>query len=236
MAKHKGTPRARVARPVFDGDSTQDRLLATALKLFAARGIKDVSLRAISAEAGSRNTRACQYHFKNKLGLMSNLLRHIHERIWQPSEKRLQEAISTEATLREILVRGIWPIKMSPYEFDAGAEATILLLYCAYDPDPAIRALGTKCTEPHLTTFFAATRSRLTDLPDHVFNARWAIFLTEALAGQAARIQQFQISNKLSELPSWTEHAEYVSTLLDFAEGGLRAEVSPIDQSLFPVV
>lgn len=211
---------------LFNGDSTKERILAAALGLFVARGINNVSLRSISEAAGCRNTRACQYHFKDQPGLMSSLLEHIRERIWSPSECRLAEAMSNEASLREVLSLGLWPMKMAPYEFDLGADTTLLLLYCAFDPDPVTRDLGRGCTEPHLKTFYHATRQNLLTLPDDTFNQRWAIFLTEALAGQASRIHEFQQSGKATSLPSWAEHEEYLAALIDFSEGGFQAQVT----------
>lgn len=211
---------------LFKRDSTKERLLAAALKLFVARGINNVSLRSIGEAAGCKNTRACQYHFSDKLGLISSLLDHIREQIWVPSEQRLSEAVSREESLREILTLGLWPIKMAPYEFDLGAETTLVLLYCAYDPDPAIRELGQHCTESHLMKFYHATKQRLPSLPEATFRQRWGIFLTEALAGQANRIHEFQQSGKVTPLPTWAEHEKYLAALMDFVEGGFRALVT----------
>ena len=57
-------------------DATRTRLLATAERLFAERGIAGVSLREIGAAAGQRNNSATQYHFESKHGLVLALCEH----------------------------------------------------------------------------------------------------------------------------------------------------------------
>jgi AcrR family transcriptional regulator len=53
------------------GDDTRTRLVATAERLFAARGIEPVSLREISRESGARNAIATQYHFGDRAGVLA---------------------------------------------------------------------------------------------------------------------------------------------------------------------
>jgi AcrR family transcriptional regulator len=55
-------------------DTLRDRLLATAELLFARHGVTGVSLRQISAAAGTRNNYAVQYHFGDIDGLIRAIL------------------------------------------------------------------------------------------------------------------------------------------------------------------
>ena len=65
------TPPARVQE---QSAGTRQRLLLTALHLYAAEGLHAVSLRRISTEAGSKNSAAMHYHFQNKLGVVQALV------------------------------------------------------------------------------------------------------------------------------------------------------------------
>lgn len=56
------------------GQDTRARLISTAERLFAARGIDGVSLREISRASGARNAIATQYHFQDRAGLVEAIL------------------------------------------------------------------------------------------------------------------------------------------------------------------
>jgi len=68
-------PRARRDPPSrSDGQATRARIVAAAERLFAARGIDDVSLQEINRAARQRNRSAVQYHFGTKEGLVHAIL------------------------------------------------------------------------------------------------------------------------------------------------------------------
>ena len=58
------------------GNGTKERLIETAERLFAQRGIAGVSLREIGEAAGQRNTAAVLYHFGSKQRLIEAILEH----------------------------------------------------------------------------------------------------------------------------------------------------------------
>jgi AcrR family transcriptional regulator len=66
------------------------RLVLAAERLFATHGIDGVSLRQITAEAGSGNNSAVHYHFGSKHGLIAAIFRHRLPQII--SERRLLAA------------------------------------------------------------------------------------------------------------------------------------------------
>lgn len=53
---------------------TRSCLISTAERLFALRGIDNVSLREITRESGARNAVAAQYHFKDRAGIVDAIL------------------------------------------------------------------------------------------------------------------------------------------------------------------
>ena len=54
--------------------ATRAKLVATAERLFAERGIDGVTLQEIGQLAGQRNAAACQYHFGNREGLLQAII------------------------------------------------------------------------------------------------------------------------------------------------------------------
>ena len=208
--------------------STRTRLIMTAMRLFAADGVDKVSLRTISAESGSRNTAATHYHFENKLGLVEAVLGFIRREVWDPAQRRLEEAIERDADLREVLILGIWPSKMTVFDFPWGGEARDCLAYCHFNPDLQIRALAKRCTDEHMNRFCVAVRAKVPGLPDRVFDQRWAFIMTEMVLGQWARTLRQEHDSGPEEPVPWTEEAEraYIEALLDYAVAGLKAPVT----------
>ena len=76
--------------------SARERLILTAERLFAQRGLRGVSLREIGAAAGQRNNSASQYHFGSKAGLVEAIFAYRMDGI---NQRRL-------ASLKELDERG----------------------------------------------------------------------------------------------------------------------------------
>jgi AcrR family transcriptional regulator len=74
----------RSARP------TRERLIATAERLFAERGLDGVSLNEITRAAGQRNASALQYHFGGRAGLIEAILDKHQPAIDLERQRRLQ--------------------------------------------------------------------------------------------------------------------------------------------------
>jgi TetR/AcrR family transcriptional regulator, regulator of cefoperazone and chloramphenicol sensitivity len=78
-------------------DSTRDRILKTATRLFAERGYEGTSIRTLAAKARV-NQAAINYHFKSKDGLYREILRAA---IHALTEQQLSHAQETQAMPRE---------------------------------------------------------------------------------------------------------------------------------------
>ncbi|MGJ6962851.1 TetR/AcrR family transcriptional regulator [Streptosporangium sp. G11] len=72
-------------------EATGRRLVATAERLFAERGIDGVSLREINTAAGQRNSTALQYHFGDRAGLLGAVLAKHHPEIEARRHQLLDE-------------------------------------------------------------------------------------------------------------------------------------------------
>jgi AcrR family transcriptional regulator len=90
-------------------NDTRERLLHTALKLYAAEGIHAVSLRRISAEAGSKNSAAMHYHFKNRMGVLEAIMTMMGRELKQIA-KGLPRLDSTTLDLRQACRETLQPL------------------------------------------------------------------------------------------------------------------------------
>lgn len=207
------------------GGNTRDRIVTTALRLFATEGIDTVTLRRISAESGSANTAAVHYHFRNKAGLIDAILEFLDDRVWRPGRERLQAAIDRDAPLRELLVVGLWPFKMTVFDFPWGAQAQGFSFQLATSNDERLRASLAVIKDPHLDLLKDAVRRKLPELPDEVFEQRWLFFRTEAFAGQWVRSKVFRITQQGDWQWSRQTERQYLIRYLDYVIGGLTAPV-----------
>jgi AcrR family transcriptional regulator len=72
-------------------DGSRARLLTTAKRLFAERGLDGVSLREIVREAGIKHATAVQYHFGDREGLVKAILAPHEERVDTRRDAMLDE-------------------------------------------------------------------------------------------------------------------------------------------------
>jgi AcrR family transcriptional regulator len=92
------------------GDLTKKRLLDTAERLYAERGVDAVSLRDINAAAGERNNAALYYHFHDRAGLLQALsdrhLPHLAARQQELLEQaELENHLDDLRSMVEVIVR-----------------------------------------------------------------------------------------------------------------------------------
>lgn len=89
---------------VVNGESTRQKILLTALDLYAKRGLDGVSLRTISAQSGTRNSAAAHYHFGNRLGVIEAVLTMITSHLRPGFDAGIKAVEQTrQPTLREVV-------------------------------------------------------------------------------------------------------------------------------------
>ncbi len=93
--------------------STRQKLLLTAMRLYAREGLHGVSLRSISAAAGSKNSAAMHYHFSNRAGVIAALINMIAQELQVISDKIRGEA-SDQPSLREAFRNTVRPLTELP--------------------------------------------------------------------------------------------------------------------------
>lgn len=82
-------------------DETRDLLLRTAIRLFAAKGVNGVSLRAVGEAAGQKNTAAVHYHFGDRDRLLMGALDRILAVLVEPVEDATAAQIHVDAVFAQ---------------------------------------------------------------------------------------------------------------------------------------
>jgi AcrR family transcriptional regulator len=98
-------------------------LIGAAEKLFVRHGIEGVSLRAITREAGQRNTTALQYHFGDRDGLLRALVDK-HMAVVSLRREALLDMMETrgEPTLRDAASAFVQPLVSKLADQDGGPQ------------------------------------------------------------------------------------------------------------------
>ena len=134
----------KMSRP---SEITPDRILKTAVRLFAERGYEATSVRTLAAKAHV-NQAAINYHFKTKDGLYREVLRHAIHALTQDQLAHAQEtqAMPRERALSEFVRQQLRPLSAR----DDVTRYIHILNWEAVRPTAVYRKLVTEEAAPFL--------------------------------------------------------------------------------------
>lgn len=197
-------------------DPARNRLIAAGERLFAERGIDNVSLREISRESGSRNVVALQHHFTDRDGLLQAILEKHHSRVEQRRNELLDAyTASPGGGLKQL-----------------SAALVVPFAACLLDDDGG----------QHYLQIFAdlINRPRLDRWPQHSADQpdslqRWRSLVDPFLSPVQRKLHRRFAATLyvVTELARWPhDEASHdfdviECSMTDIVEGILRAEVSP---------
>jgi AcrR family transcriptional regulator len=208
------------------GLDTRQRLLLTAMHLYATEGLHAVSLRRISAEAGSKNSAAMHYHFQNKIGVVQALveliameLRHI--------DAQLREGQPSPGSLRESCRNTLRPLAQLPRTQTWGADAVRFIARLVSENDPDIATAVNEVYAPFWRRLDQALATQLPDLPAPVRQLRLMFMSTNIFHGLAE--VAWLDHTPLGDLSHFDGDA-LLDHLVDYLIGGLQAPCQALTQ------
>ena len=198
---------------------TREKLLLTALRLYAHEGLHAVSLRRISAEAGSKNSAAMHYHFHNKQGVLEALMAMIGRELGRIA-KSLRAEQPTERSLRQACRVTLQPLVVLRDSQVWGRDAVRFLSRLASEENAEIAALVNTTYAPFWQRMDKALARELPDLPTAVRRLRVMFITTNVVHGVAEA--GWLTHSPLGDLSHFDEET-LVDHLVDFLIGGLVA-------------
>jgi AcrR family transcriptional regulator len=201
--------------------TTAEKLLDAAARLFAERGIENVSVAEIVRAAGQRNASAVNYHFGNR----NELLRAVLARHVPAIAKRREELLARarEAgdvrSAAEAIVRPLTEFAQLGWRERAYLQIGSEVADMIDRTTPEIRRLLAE-TSGHEA--WALLRSRAEGIPKKVWDEREAIcivFIGRAAADRARALDRGGAHLVLSD-------DRFVSNLLDMVVGAMTAPVT----------
>ena len=164
--------------------TVKERIIETAERLFAQRGIAGVSLREIGAAADQRNTRAVQYHFGSKQRLIEAILEYRKPAIDAPRVALLadRERNGRSSDPRALVEAMVYPLTES---LKPGACFVRFIAQAFYDPSHSHVMVSDRTRQDGVPRIAAGMRKALSGLPDALLTQRldfaWRL-LVHALA------------------------------------------------------
>ena len=216
--------------PLVERASTRDALLDAATRLFAERGVFEVSLAEIVREAGQRNASAVHYHFGSRDQLLHDVL--------EPTVGWLRErrrALLTDALARpgdevrpvvEVIVRPLVELARSGWRARAwmkiGTEIGAALDRAPAEIAELLRGAGG-------TEALALLEPRCPPMPAAVWDMRSSIcigFVSRAAADRAAALEPAEPGGAVRRPALGDER--FVQNLIDMVVGALVAPVTDV--------
>lgn len=209
-----------LAQPLQEkGADTRERLLLTALHLYATEGLHAVSLRRISTAAGSRNSAAMHYHFQNKIGVVQALMEMIAQELRRIAVTLRQERAATH-TLRSACRDTLRPLVQLPKRQCWGADGVQFLSRLVSDSDKDIAEMVNAMFAPFWQRLDRALAKQLPDLPAPVRRLR-LMFMSSNVFHGVAEVAWLN-HTPLGDLSNFDEDT-LLDHLVDYLIGGLQA-------------
>jgi len=203
------------------GQETRDRLLDTAERLLARRGLDAVSVRDITESAGA-NTAAIHYHFGSKHELMGAILERRADRIGRRRAELLDRLEQCpDIDLRDVVEALVLPT--AELVADGGGGQHYVAFLAALGDHPELVQLLIGAYDPY-TERYLQTLARVTpDLPNDVRMLRFAVGkdLINRLLGQPSG----QVHLWLERLSPGAD-ADMAASLVDLLVGLFVAPVT----------
>lgn len=201
------------------GADTRERLLLTALHLYATEGLHAVSLRRISTEAGSKNSAAMHYHFQNKLGVVQALVELIARELARIAAT-LRPEQTANRSLRTACRDTLRPLVQLPARQRWGTDGVHFLSRLVSESDADIAEMVNRMFAPFWQRLDRTLQQQLPDLPAPVRRLRLMFMSTNVFHGVAE--VAWLTHTPLGDLSHFDEDA-LLDHLVDYMIGGLQA-------------
>ena len=202
---------------------TREKLLDAAERLFAERGINNVSLAEIVRAAGQRNVSAIHYHFGSREAVLQAILER-HVPVLRERRLELLAEASTRDDARsaaEALVRPVMEFAQLGWRERAylqiGAELTSYL-------DRATPQVQRLLRETAGHDAMALLRERCSPMPNEIWNERTAI--ATAFLGRAAADRARLLESRSRVARDALSDDDFVENLVDMFLGAITSPVS----------
>lgn len=202
---------------------TREKLVAAAERLFAERGVDNVSLREINRAAGQKNVAALHYHFGSRRAL---LLAIFERRMSGINRRRLDmlrdlEADGRDSDLRAVVAAMVLPLAEQVGRSERGSHYVRFLSQAVSDPNLDVGGLIRGRFDHGVAATRRLLRDILADLPPEIAEQRIRLAGEQMVFALATRERRMANDERPAD-DLWL----FVDNLIDSLTGMLSAPVS----------
>jgi len=214
---------------------TRERLLLTAERLFAERGLHGVSMREITREAGQKNVSALYYHFGSRNEVIEAIFEKRMNGIDARRRKMLETVESVEASdrLRAVVAALVWPIAERLFEPEDSRHYVRFLANVLNSPNTKIGEMVGEKFDHGLRRAFVLIRDMVPDVAEPLLRQRFLLIQHNtafALIGMELAMARRHESGGVFDL----ERA--VENLIDMTVAAIAAPVTEKTRALLDKV
>ncbi|MFE8070217.1 TetR family transcriptional regulator [Marinobacteraceae bacterium S3BR75-40.1] len=168
------------------GENTRQKILLTAMRLYAEKGLDGVSLRTISAQSGTRNSAAAHYHFGNRIGVIEAIVAFISDHLRPTFHAGLSRLEAQERVdLRDLIKTLFAPYLILSREPEWGPDALRFMAHLHTDNTAEISAVLIRNFQLDMERIEALLHRALPDIPRQMLRVRLAFSLVLLIHGSA---------------------------------------------------
>ena len=212
-----------MARPPKTAGSTPERIVATAERLFAERGIEAVSLRDITNSCGA-NSAAIHYHFGSKEELLRAILEHRAAELAKRRDAHLTVIErSRRPTLRQVVEALVLPTAELVHDDAHGGRHYVGFLAAMLERPDSVAVIDDVFGE-QVSRYLTALERVLPQVPEDVRILRFAFakdFINRVLAHPDRGMRLWITAHAPQSTDDMTDH------VIDVLVGAFRAPVTP---------
>ena len=209
---------------------TRQKILDSALALYAEKGIDGVPVRALTSHAGV-NVAAIHYHFGSTEALAEAVFDELSARVNKRRTVALKEITAvalTGGTRPE--VPAIVRVFVAPYVGDGAATEGQLLaqliLKHRLSPSPMTERVIKKHFDPMAKQFVAALHDAVPEIPLSLMYLRYMLMVSTVVLFLTDRGRPNRLHRLSGTKAGTTDTKATASALVDFVVGGIRASAS----------
>jgi AcrR family transcriptional regulator len=207
------------------GEKTRLRLKRTALRLFAQKGLENVSIRDIQAAAGQRNNGSISYYFASRDALIRELIADIARIMDENNNRRLDtiEARGGPESVRQV-AEILLPVVQRPGRGGPAARFQLQFFASVLITRRDLLFEATAGADRATRRCFGHIRRLAPEMPPEILRQRLQLMLLYALTAGASMEAEHSDNRNWKGL--WDQQSA-AQTLADTMAGMITAPVSP---------